>query len=237
MNLAIIGSGNSSRIKAEGLNLPQQWVKINGEFLINRIIRIVRNYGVKKVFCIINSYEYELKKHLTEKDFGIPLKFIVKDTGSFLHSLFALSPFLLDEPFCLTTADSVFLEDDFSNFITYSLQQNEVDGTIAITNHTDDEKPLFVAMDEEARIFKFTNSKDGYNWAAGGIYFFQPSILNEMIDAITRNINLMQDYLKLLIKNGCILKGFSFSRIFNIESLKDKTEVEYFVNKYERTTL
>lgn len=233
MNLAIIGAGESSRIKAEGLKSPKHMIKINNEYLVERIIRIARTNGAKKVFCIINSHEPELKEYFLTSNFGIPLKLIIQDTQSSMHSLFALAPFLMKESFCLATTDSVFLENEFSEFINYSLLRKDIDGILAVTRYIDDEKPLCPAMDDEDTIFKFSDSKEGYNWATGGIYFFSSRIFDEMEFALDTGISRLRNFLRLLVNRSYILKGFSFSKIIDVDHLSDINKAESFIKGIE----
>jgi len=226
MNLAIIAAGESSRIKAEGLKGSKHMIKINGEYLIERIIRIAVCAGIQKVHCIINSHEPELKEYLTTKNFGVPFNLAIQDTQSSMHSLFFLAPYLLQEPFCLATTDSVFLENDFSEFIAYAVAQKNIDGALAVTRYIDDEKPLCVAMDEGDTILKFSDSKEGYNWATGGIYYFSPRIFEEMKFAINCGISRLRNFLRLLVTHGYILKGCSFSKIIDVDHLSDIVKAE-----------
>jgi len=230
MNFAIIAAGESSRLRAEGLKTAKHLIKINGEYLIERIIRIARSNRAKKIFCIINEQEEELKKYLSSNDFGVPINLIIKNTVSSMHSLFALAPFLANEPFCLATTDSVFAETEFTDFINYSSIQKNVDGTLAITRYIDDEKPLCVAMDDEDTILKFSDSKEGYNWATGGLYFLSPKIFDEMQYALDAGIERLRNYLRLLIAHGYLLKGFSFSKIIDVDHVSDIEKAEKFVN-------
>lgn len=229
MNLAIIGAGESSRIKAEGLKGSKHMIKINGEYLIERIIRIARTNDVQKVNCIINSQEHELKKYLLTNNFGVPLELTVQDTQSSMHSLFALAPHLMKESFCLATTDCVFLESDFSEFINHSLLQEDVDGTLGITRYIDDEKPLCVAMDEEDTIIKFSDSKEGYNWATGGIYYFSPRIFEEMPFALATGVTRLRNFLRLLIDNDYKLKAFPFSKVIDVDHVSDIKIAEEFL--------
>ena len=233
MNLAIIGAGESSRIKAEGLKGSKHLIKINGESLIERVIRIAKQNGVNKVFCIINEQEPELKKFLTHHNFGIPLQLVVKSTPSSMHSLFALAPFLKKEPFCLATVDSVFTEDEYSEFLSYSKFQDDVDGVLAVTRYIDDEKPLCVAMDEQDTIIKFSDSKEGYNWATGGLYFFSPRIFDEIEIALEKGVLRLRNFLRLLINKGYVLKGFSFSKIIDVDHISDIVKAELFIRGAE----
>jgi len=233
MDLAIIGAGESSRIKAEGWEGSKHMIKINGEYLIERIIRIARINGIKKVHCIINTHEQKLKEYLLTNKFGIPVDLTIQDTLSSMHSLFALAPYLIKESFCLATTDSVFAESEFSEFINYSLQHADIDGALAVTRYIDDEKPLCVAMDEEDTILKFSDSKEGYNWATGGIYFFSPRIFDEMEYALEIGVSRLRNFLRLLVARGYTLKGFSFSKIIDVDHVADIKKAESFIKGIE----
>lgn len=229
MNLAIIGAGESSRIKAEGLKVSKHMIKINDEYLIERIIRIARINGAQKVFCIINSKEPELKEYLLTNNFGVPLELIVQDTESSMHSLFALSPHLTKEPFCLATTDSVFLENEFTDFINYCISNQDADGTLAVTQFINDEKPLCVDLDKESNIIKFGDTKDGYSWATGGIYYFSPKIFNEMSIALETKVTRLRNFLRLLVKNNYKLKALPFSKIIDVDHISDIEKAEEFL--------
>ena len=233
MNLAIIGAGESSRLKDEGIKMPKHLVKLNGEFLIERIIRIARLNRVKNVYCIINMHEPELKEYLLSCDLGVSLHLKIQDTQSSMHSLFALAPHLMNEPFCLTTADCVFNPNEFTEFINYTNRHDDIDGVLAVTRYIDDEKPLCVAMNEDEVILKFSDSKEGYNWATGGIYYFSPIIFNEIKYAIENDISRLRNFLRLLVKRGYVLKGFSFSKIIDVDHVSDIIKAEAFLKEIE----
>ncbi|MFA3782880.1 NTP transferase domain-containing protein [Melioribacteraceae bacterium 4301-Me] len=232
MNLAIIGAGESSRLKAEGLKIPKHLIKLNGEYLIERIIRIGGEKGFDKVFCIINSHEPELKNYLLNHKFNISVSLIVKDTESSMHSLFEMSQYLSNEPFCLATTDTVFLENEFSNFINYCKSTEKIDGILAITKFIDDEKPLCVSLDNENNIINFSDSKEGYFWATGGIYYFSNRIFELLPEALNLGIARLRNFLRLLIRNNYKLKAYSFSKIVDIDHVKDIKIAEELISSY-----
>ncbi|MGE5352330.1 MAG: nucleotidyltransferase family protein [Acidobacteriota bacterium] len=231
MNLAIIGAGESSRLRNEGLQVPKHLISLDGEYLIERTLRIARENGIQMAFCIINEKEHLLKQYLSSTDFGIPLELIIKSTPSSMHSLFELSPFLKNDPFCLATVDSVFDESEFSDFINYSKAQDNADGVLAITGFIDDEKPLCVALDECDRIFRFSDNKEGYNWATGGLYYFTPGIFNEVQKALKYRIERLRNFLRLLVSEGYVLKGFSFSKMIDIDHFSDIKQAHLFLKE------
>lgn len=236
MNLAIIGAGESSRLKAEGLMTPKHMIKLNGEYLIERIIRIGRENGLEKVYCIINTHESNLREYLLTNNFSIPINLIVKDTESSMHSLFELSSYLKEEPFCLATTDSVFLENEFSDFLKYSIANNKTDGVLAVTQFIDDEKPLCIELDNENNITMFSDTKDGFSWATGGIYYFNPRIFELIPKALNSQTVRLRNFLKLLLNSGYKLKAFSFSKIVDVDHINDiKTAAEFLYNQHIKT--
>lgn len=232
MNFAIIGAGESSRIKAEGLNTPKHLIKLGDEYLIERIIRIASENGADVISCIINENEPELKEYLQSNKFSVPVKCIVKNTPSSMHSLFALSPHLTNGPFCLATTDSVFLENEFSDFINYCSSNKDVDGTLAVTQFIDDEKPLCVDLDNQNNITKFSDVKNGFSWATGGIYYFSPKIFEEMTFALETGITRLRNFLRLLIDNDYKLKAFPFSKIIDVDHVNDIKIAEEFLSDH-----
>ena len=137
MNLVIIETVNNSRIKKEKLKSSNGLMKVKGEYLIERIIRIGRINGITRVFCIINSHEPELEQSLSTNNLGIPTQIIVPDLRSPMHILFALASVHKKEPFFFANTNSFFLEREFSEFVTYSLLQEDTDGVIAVTKYLD----------------------------------------------------------------------------------------------------
>jgi len=226
MNLAIIEKDINSHNETGRLKSSKCMMKINGEYLIERIIRIARVNGITKVICIIKSHEPELKNYLLKNNFGIPTKLITPDPRNYMYYLFALASAQNKEPFFFANTNSTFLENDFSEFVTYSLLQEDADGVIAVTKNINDEKPLCVAMNDEDIILKFSNSKEGYSWVNGGIYYFTPKIFSEAKYAVEAGLSGIEKFLQLLIVRGNILKGFSFSKIVKIENTADIVKAE-----------
>jgi NDP-sugar pyrophosphorylase family protein len=229
MNLVIIETENNSRTKTEKLKSSKGLMKIEGEYLIERIIRIGRINGVTRVFCIINSHEPELEHYLSTNNFGIPTKLIVPHQEGYMHILFALASVHNKESFFLASTNSVFLEREFSEFVTYSLLREDADGVVAVTRHLNDKKPLGVAMNDEDTILKFNHSKEGYSWFNGGIYYFSPNILSGTNYTFHADISSIELFMQSLIADRYILKAFSFSKIINVESAADLIKAEEFI--------
>lgn len=228
MNLAILAAGESSRLKAEGLKIPKTMISINGETIVERIIRLAAQNGIHSVYCIINEEESALRDFFISGDFPVPVKLVVRTTESSMHSLFTLAPYISDEPFLLTTCDSVFDAKEFSKFVSSLKGSVDSQGILAVTQYIDDEKPLCVEMDSGYRITSFSDSLQGYQWATGGIYYFLPEIFEMIKTAHDLKISRLRNFLRLLLSKGYKLKGYPFSKIIDIDHIKDiKAAEEY----------
>lgn len=229
MNLAILAAGESSRLKAEGLKIPKTMISINGETIIERLIRLSLSNGISSIYCIINEEEFALREFFISGDFPVPVKLVIRTTESSMHSLFNLAPYLSEEPFLLTTCDSVFDASEFSGYISSVKKGSGNQGVLAVTQYIDDEKPLCVEMDKEYGIVSFSDSQQGHIWATGGIYYFTPEIFEMIGKAHELKISRLRNFLRLLLDNGYRLKGYPFSKIIDIDHLRDIKAAEEFL--------
>ena len=161
MKYAIIAAGEGSRLAQEGIDVPKPLVKIHGEHLIDRLIRIFTMNEAEEIVVICNDLRPEVSEHLRRlQDKGKlhgkplpPLRFVVKTTPSSMHSFYELSQ-LLDNgskaPFVLTTVDTIFRENEFKGYLRAFKQVLDEgdDGLMGVTDFIDDEKPLYVGCEE-----------------------------------------------------------------------------------------
>ena len=229
MKLAIIGAGEGSRLKEEGIATPKPLIKINGVPLIERIIRCAAANHLTSAELIINEAFAEVKEFLERSDFGIPVRCELRSTPSSMHTLFALQPRVDDSPFCMTTVDSVFRKEEFRNFVSFIRSTPDADGVLAITDYIDDEKPLCVRLDAARRILEFMDSAEHSHWATGGIYYFTPRIFQEIDLALSRKIERLRNFLRLLIERNYLLKAYPFSKIIDVDHRSDIAAAEEFL--------
>lgn len=215
MNLAIIGTEGCTNIEEEFLQNPLN--ELTGKDHIERLLVFAHNYGIKKVVCILNTHQQQLENLLCSKDYGVELKVILKDTINSMHSLFELTPYMMDSPLIITSSEASFQDNDFAEFINYSIIQEGVDGVISVIDKPEDNKPLCVSMNEEDIILRFSDSREGYNWAAGKMCYFSPSIFNEIIYEFNNGVGSLRKFFRILIEKGYVLKGFSFSRAVDLQ--------------------
>lgn len=118
MKFAILAAGEGSRLAEEGISKPKPLVPLLGEPMIDRLIRIFHTCGAESITIITNNLTPLTQEHLRQLQAADPcLRLIVKTTPSSMHSFYELMPLLGQGPFCLTTVDTIFREEEFRTYI------------------------------------------------------------------------------------------------------------------------
>lgn len=232
MKFAIISAGEGSRLSQEGVALPKPLVELNGTAMIDRLIRIFVQNGADGVVIIINNESPLTKEHLKElqQKLEVPLELVIQTTPSSMHSFHALSPYLKDDKFCLTTVDTIFREEEFARFIEY-FKQSDADGCMAVTDYIDDEKPLYISTDEELDITGFHDERvEGCQYISGGIYCLTPPALRTLQGCMDKGMARMRNFQRQLVADGLKLKAYPFKKIVDVDHAEDIVKAEAFLN-------
>jgi len=238
MKYAIIAAGEGSRLANEGITAPKPLVEVAGERLIDRLLRIFMANGATEIVVICNQLTFLVSNHLLElQKHGlngqpVPLRFIAKTTPSSMHSLWELRPLLGDEPFCLTTVDTIFREEEFGRYVAafqQMMQTGEADGLMGVTDYIDDEKPLHVAVDGAMRITGFLDSCDAPCYISGGIYALTSRSLPTLQACIRRGESRMRNFQRALVADGLRLKAWPFTKVLDIDHATDVIKAEEFL--------
>ncbi len=231
MNYAIIAAGEGSRLHNEGFHKPKPMVTVNGETLIERLIRIFKHNNATSITIIINEQSQELKKLLESLDINIPTKILCKSTPSSLHSFYEIINQTHPNELCLTTVDTIFNENEFENYILSFRNNPEVDALMATSNFVDDEKPLWIETDNNQNILQFTSKKTlQTKCVSGGIYCLRNKAIQYATIAVENGIERMRNYQQFLISEHCNVKAYSFDTIIDIDHISDIEKADRFLN-------
>ena len=232
MKYAIISAGEGSRLAQEGVALPKPLVEIGGEAMIDRLIRIFSRQGAEEVAVIINNEVEATKSHIQQlqQHVHVPLRVVVQTTPSSMHSFHALSPWLRGGRLCLTTVDTIFREEEFTDFIR-TFEQSDVDGMMAVTGYVDDEKPLYVSTAPNLDITGFHDTPvPEARFISGGIYCLTDPCLDVLEECVAQGMSRMRNYQRSLVARGMRLKAFPFSKILDVDHASDIAKAEAFVH-------
>lgn len=230
MHYAIIAAGDGSRLTNEGIELPKPLVKINGETLIDRLIRIFNENHAESISIIINSTKPQLVEYmaqLSQKEKNI--KLISASTPSSVHSFYKLREHISGR-FCLTTVDTVFDEKEFAEYIGTFEQNKTYDGMMGVTAYIDDEKPLYVKTAENGKIEGFYDKyEDGIKYISAGIYALNPIALEVLDRFMQSGQSRMRNYQRALVAEGLNLYAYPFGKVIDIDHKTDIEKAEKIV--------
>lgn len=231
MNFAIIAAGEGSRLAQEGVKKPKPLVELNGEPMIGRLINIFVRCGAESISVIVNKEMTEVKEYLDTIKLDIPLNIVIKSTPSSMHSFFELSRVMQPGKFCLTTVDTIFREPDFAKYISAFEADSQNDGMMAVTPFIEDEKPLYVDVDDEMNIKAFRDaSYEDAKYISGGIYALNDKAVAVLEDCMSRGISRMRNFQRALIEAGLRLKAFPIEKIVDVDHAGDIAVAESFLN-------
>lgn len=230
MNYAIIAAGEGSRLVQEGIFLPKPLVRINGKEMIGRLLDIFLKNSAESISIIINEEMKEVQDYISKLDIKIPFNVVVKSTPSSMHSFFELRNFLREGKFCMTTVDTIFREEEFTEYIKAFINDSDSDGMMAVTDFVDDEKPLYVEVDQEMKITEFLDESESCKYISGGIYGLTPKSIDTLEVCLAGGQSRMRNFQRQLVSDRLNLKAFPFAKIVDVDHVRDIEEAEKFIN-------
>ncbi len=229
MNYAIIAAGEGSRLAQEGVVLPKPLVKLNGKEMIRRLIDIFLANNAESISIIVNEQMTQVQEYISTLKLPVPFNIIIKSTPSSMHSFYELRDYLRDGKFCMTTVDTIFREEDFSEYIQAFINNNDIDGMMAVTDYIDDEKPLYVDVDESMNIVGFLDKSDHCKYISGGIYGLTSKAIGTLEACLENGQSRMRNFQRQLVADGLKLEAYQFSKIVDVDHAEDIKKAEEFL--------
>lgn len=239
MKYAIIAAGEGSRLAHEGVLQAKPLVEVAGQKLIDRLLKVFLCEGASALWVVCNDLRPEVAQHLEQlqrdglEGQPLPLHHIVRTTPSSMHSFAALAPQLDGEPFVLTTVDTIFRPEEFHRYISdFSRAIREgYDGLMGVTDFVDDERPLWVGVDDNDLVTGFHDDySGGERLISGGIYGLTPRALPVLQRCLARGESRMRNFQRALVAEECRLKAWRFSQVLDIDHATDIAKAERFLN-------
>ena len=232
MKYAVIAAGEGSRLVEEGIIEPKPLVRINGETMIDRLLRILLENNAESISIIVNNEMTVVQKYVQGLKLAVPVNIVVKSTPSSMHSFYELTPYLKGGKFVLTTVDTMFREEEFAEYVSEFDKSTDIDALMAVTDYIDDEKPLYVETDGNLDIIGFKDVVySGARYISGGIYGLSDNALDILRDSMMEGVSRMRNYQRRLVENGLKLKAYPFSKIIDVDHASDIEKAAIFVKR------
>jgi NDP-sugar pyrophosphorylase family protein len=236
MNYAIIAAGEGSRLVQEGVPTPKPLVDLDGRPMIGRLIDIFISCNAERISVIVNEYMTEVRAYLEDlkSKINVPLDITVKTTPSSMHSFYEVSRnFPANSKFILTTVDTIFREPEFRRYAeAFEQDTTGADGYMAVTGFIDDEKPLYIDVDDNTGLITAfaDQSWPEVKYISGGIYGLTTPALRVLEDCMERGVSRMRNYQRALIEAGLKLKAYPFEKIVDVDHAGDIATARQFIN-------
>lgn len=242
MNYAIIAAGEGSRLRQEGILIAKPLIQIgDNEPLLGRLLRIFCENKAEHIAVICNEQSPQVEHFLREQKSllqkkNIQLHILVRSTPSSSHSLEALSQIIPQQPFILTTVDTVFYEQDFRMY-RKAFEYEHAHGCHAfmgVTTFCDDEKPLYISLQENNLITAFTDEQPAGHYAiSAGIYGLTPETIPVLHRCIQEGQSRMRNFQRSLITAGLCVKAYNLHEVFDIDHASDIAKAQQHNFKLE----
>lgn len=236
MRYAIIAAGEGARLANEGVTEPKPLVSVGGERLIDRLLRIFMDNDAEEIAVICNGIDSAVGQHLDDicrnglGERSVPLQYMVKSTPSSLHSFNELCTLLQDGKFVLTTVDTVFRESEFARFVSF-FENSNADGCFPVTSYVDDEKPLYVSVDDSMCITGFHDERGDCRYVSAGIYGLGTKAKDVARRCMEQGVSRMRNFQRALVAEGFNIKAHAFTKVLDIDHTEDIRKAVEFLRQ------
>lgn len=225
MRFGIISAGKGSRLASEGFDRPKPLVPVCGIPMIERLARLMICCGADRIAVIVNADNPETGEFVGRLSRELPIDLTVKSTPTPMHSLMELAPYLGTDRFCVTTVDTVFSESRF-HAMMQEFADTPFDGLMGVTSFIDDEKPLFVDVDDNMVIRGFLDERADCRYVSAGIYALKAPALDVLSECIGSGQTRMRYFQRRLLERGLRLKAFDMGQVVDVDHVSDIAKAE-----------
>ena len=217
----IIAAGEGSRLRKDGYSVSKPMVPIAGRPLIDLTLGRFRTAGFRRLSIIVNDASLDCQQWLRDHGGDFDLDVIVRSTPSSYASFKIIAARLADAPAVITTIDTVMPVNDFITFVKSATTFASDAIVLGLTDHVDDENPLWVTLDAaDGRIVQLGGISGSH--VTAGIYYLPARRPAESATNFAR----LRDYLGWLVAQQHPVYGIVLPRVFDIDRARDIVAAE-----------
>jgi NDP-sugar pyrophosphorylase family protein len=227
---AIIAAGRGERFRAAGVRTPKPLIEVAGVSLIDRTFDALAAAGIGEAVCLFNAEDDAVERHCRRRGAPPRLEIVRRSTPSSMESLFALAPLFAGEHrLLLLTVDAVFSPATLRDFLATAESCVDADVVLALSSFVDDEKPLFVEIEETGRVIALGAGAAGSGLVTAGFYILHPRIFAEIDAARRAGLASLRQWFAHLIERGYRFHGVPAGKTIDVDRPEDVAAAEHFV--------
>lgn len=239
----IIAAGEGSRFKKSGITIHKPMIPVASFPLIGHTLKNLEFVGIKRAVIILNESERSCVRWVKKNFLRLRLEFIVKSTKSSFESFWLVGQKLGAGRHLICTVDSICLPQELKKMVQVSepaalrASNGKSDNLyLGVTSFVDDEKPLWVIMDNETnQILRLgdppTTLKSGRQYATAGFYNVPDLIFRSLPK---EKILSLRWYLGWLLQKGFPIYGVPLKKVVDVDTPKDIHIAEKFLKEGKR---
>ena len=216
----IIAAGHGVRLRADGYRVSKPMTPVGGRPLIGHALDRFRTVGVHQMAVIINEGSDDCRHWLSDHGRDLDLELIVRTTPSSYASFEIVAARLAGAPALITTVDAIMPADAFQHFVSSAASLPDDAVVLGLTDHVDDETPLWATLNDEGRILRLGSDQGGH--VTAGLYWLPA---HRGAEPKTR-FDRLRDYLKWLVDERRPVYGVVLPLVFDIDRAHDVEAAE-----------
>jgi NDP-sugar pyrophosphorylase family protein len=216
----IIAAGHGTRLWADGYRVSKPMTPVGGLPLIGHALDRFRAVGVRQATVIINEGSDDCRHWLRDQCLDLDLDLIVRTTPSSYTSFEIVAARLAGAPALITTVDSIMPADAFQHFVSSASSFPDDAIVLGLTDHVDDDNPLWATLNEEGRVLRLGGNQGGH--VTAGLYWLPARRGAEPKMRFDR----LRDYLKWLVDERRLVYGVVLPLVFDIDRAHDVEAAE-----------
>jgi NDP-sugar pyrophosphorylase family protein len=216
----IIAAGHGTRLRADGYRVSKPMTPVGGRPLIDHALDRFRAVGIRRATVIINEGSDDCRNWLNDHSHDLDLDVIVRTTPSSYASFELVAARLAGAPALITTVDAIMATDAFRRFASLAARFPKDAVVLGLTDHVDDDNPLWATLDEDARIRRLGGDRGSH--VIAGVYWLPANPGAAPVARFER----LRDYLKWLVDEGRPVYGAVLPLVFDIDRAHDVKAAE-----------
>jgi NDP-sugar pyrophosphorylase family protein len=217
----IIAAGDGTRLRADGYRVSKPMAPVAGRPLIAHALDRFRAVGIRDVSVIINETSDDCRQWLGEHAGDFNLDLVVRSTPSSYASFQIVADRLAGAPALITTTDTILPGEDFARFVEAAASLPEGCVALGVTDHVDDENPLWVSLDAaDGRVLRLGGVEGSH--VTAGLYYLPANRPTAPAAGFAR----LRDYLQWLVLAHGAVFGVTLPLVFDIDRAQDVEAAE-----------
>jgi NDP-sugar pyrophosphorylase family protein len=214
---------------------------VAGRPLIAHVLDSVAEAAPSEVIIIINEGSLAVRDEVASHTWPFAIHWIVETTPSSMHSFLKVVETLGDNsdgPFLVSTVDTIAPPGVYGTFVDAAANSHKhADVTLAVTDVTDDDKPLLVRAADDGRVIalgdQVKREKAAPVCATAGYYLVRSPVLREADSARRDGLEALRAFLGRLLDRGYTLEAVRVAGSVDVDRWQDVRAAETLLRQVD----